>query len=179
MPDPTPSTLIHFTTPILLKFGKAACGLSHVTNQVSARHGDVTCFACRKSAPFITRHGVEPPTPPIKLSGVMQEHPIMAEMYATAISRGEDVPRYLHECSDCEYLGHTNNSHSDGTIKRVELYYCHGPEEGDVIARHSDATGDWVRGYTRSTWDPDLALAVVRSIGKGLLRANALGQFNH
>lgn len=155
-----------------------ACGDGGIDPHLTIEHGKVTCFRCRRTAEFIdTQRGVEPPTP-VKLSGVMTRHPIMAELYTVALERGEDAPCYLHGCSDCEYLGHTNTSHSDGTIKRVELYYCHAADEGDVVARHSDGQGDWVRGYTRSTWDPDLALAVVRSISKGLLKANALGQFN-
>jgi hypothetical protein len=176
MPD-TPSTLIHFTTPALLRVGETACKQDHRTHQVSANPGDVTCFSCRKSPPFLTRQRVAPPplTPPVKLSGVMQQHPIMAEMYAEAIRRGEPVPQYLHDCSDCEYLGSTLRGTGEaGVIQRVELYWCHAPEEGNVLARYSDSPGHYTSGLSAAQHDPDLALAAVRAIHKGLFRANAL-----
>jgi hypothetical protein len=183
MPDTEPSTLIHFTTPVLLKFGRTACQQDHRTHQVSASPGDVTCFSCRKSPPFLTRqgeglpqrHAPAPLTPPVKLSGVMTQHPVMAEMYAEAIRRGEQVPSYLHDCSDCEYLGSTlRGTGYAGEVERVELYWCHGPEEGNALARFSSEPAHYVSGLNAAQHDPNLALAVVRAIHQGLVKANAL-----
>lgn len=54
---PVPDDLIHFTTPVLLRWQESACRLDSRTNQVSARPEDVTCPECRTSPPFLTRHG--------------------------------------------------------------------------------------------------------------------------
>lgn len=192
-----PAPLIHFTTPVLLKRGETACKQDHRTHQVSASPGDVTCFSCRKSAPFLTRQagqrepyitaaealgseGVGTPTPlpqremPKLLKDIVTQDPELAAMNAEAIRRGEPVPQYLHDCSDCEYLGSTLRNGANNTIKRVELYWCHAPEEGNVLARYSDSPGDYHSGLSAAQHDPDLALAVVRAIHKGLFAANAL-----
>lgn len=70
MPDTTPP--IHFITPALLKFGETACKQSTRTHPFSENPGQVTCFTCRKSAPFLVRHDREPAL----IGEVLAEHPL-------------------------------------------------------------------------------------------------------
>lgn len=161
MPDTPPTTLIHFRNPAA-ELRAAVCG--QLFGVRTSDPGEVTCFACRKTEAFKQAQF----TTPVKLSGVMQQHPIMAELYAEALKRGEDVPRYLHDCSDCEYLGRTS------AVQPAELYWCHAPEEGNVLARFSSDPSDYHSGLSAAQTDPNLAQAVVRAIHKGLFAANAL-----
>jgi hypothetical protein len=167
MPDTPPTTMIHFRNEHR-PLRAAVCG--ELFGIKTSEPGKVTCFACRKDPQFIRARD----TPPVRLAGIIEQHPVMAAMYEQAIARGEPVPQYLHDCSDCEYLGSTLRRTGDETIQRVELYWCHAPEEGNVLARMSDGLGDYVSGLSAAQHDPDLALAVVRAIHKGLFRANAL-----
>lgn len=50
MPDTTPPTLIHFAR-IAAGFQHPVCGAG-VLEPVTASHGQVTCFACRRSTAF-------------------------------------------------------------------------------------------------------------------------------
>lgn len=169
MPD-QPQTLVHLRNEHR-ELRAAVCG--ELFGVRTSNPGEVTCFACRRDPQFAR---VQDNTP-IKLSGVMQEstNPVMHSMYEAAIARGEPVPQYLHDCSDCEYLGSTlRHSGRDDGVQRVELYWCHGPDEGNCLARLSDGPADYKSGLSAAQHDPDLALAVVRAIHKGLVKANAL-----
>ena len=179
MPDTTP-TIIHFRWPDR-PLGPAACGEQYGGR--TSHPGEVTCFACRRTPVFVAeqdkplpqRVAPAPLTAPVKLSGVMQQDPVMAEMYAEAVRRGEPAPSYLHDCSDCEYLGSTlQGTGYAGAVNKVELYYCHAPEEGNVLARFSSGPAHYTSGLSAAQHDPNLALAVVRAIHKGLFAANAL-----
>lgn len=184
MPDaPQDPTLIHYRE--YQRHTLTACGVDYEQeNQLATvQLGQVTCFACRNSRPFhlaqqewkresLPQRVAPPPlTPPIKLSGVMANHEQMQEMYAEAIRRGEPAPRYTHDCSDCEFLG-SEITVLDGSWH--DLYYCHGPEEGNVLVRHGNEGPNYKSGYSAAKNDPLLAMAVVRAIHKGLVKANAL-----
>jgi hypothetical protein len=129
----------------------------------------VTCFACRNDPQFKRAQDEAP----VKLSGVQwSPSPAMHSIHEQAMG---PVPQFEHDCSDCEYLGSTLRfTGYAGATNRVELYWCHGPEEGNCLARYSSGASDYASGLSAAQHDPHLALAVVRAIHKGLVKANAL-----
>lgn len=133
---PTPTTLIHFTDPVLLEAGRSACGLDHRTNQVSARPGDVTCFACRKSAAFRgAQHqhwivddfmGGRTIDPPVKLSGVMAQSPEIARLDRMVRDRDRADRTYytapaMNEGGDGTFVFHGTHSDLGGEMEVVPM----------------------------------------------------------
>lgn len=167
MPDLTP--IVHFRNEHA-PLRAAVCG--ELFGIRASDPGRVTCFACRKDPQFIRAQDETP----VKLSGVMAEDPYLRALAnkSRAMVPPEGIPQYVHDCSDCEYLGSTLQSTGYNVEDRVELYYCHAPEEGNVLARFSNEPMNYVSGLAAAQHDPNLALAVVRAIHKGLFKANAL-----
>ena len=166
MPEATPT--VHLRNEHA-ELRAAVCG--ELFGVKTSDPGQVTCFACRRDPQFAR---VQLNTP-VKLSGVPYfAGPAMHSLHEQALPR-EMVPQFEHDCSDCEYLGSTlRHSGRDDGVQRVELYWCHAPEEGNCLARLSDGPADYKSGLSAAQHDPDLALAVVRAIHKGLVKANAL-----
>ena len=155
MPDTPSTTLIHFTTPALLKVGETACKQDHRSHQVSSSPGDVTCFACRKSPPFLTRQGgrnsdplpqrVAPPplTPPVKLSGIMADS---EQMQALAKRAAE------HEFKLTDQRNHRNMYSIEETIhhgeyrstRTVEVYDINPVTVDAVLISSAYCYGSWL-----------------------------------
>lgn len=92
MPDSTPATLKHQRDPIH-PLREALCGERYGWR--TSNPGEVTCFACRRHVNFNTEWGVETPTPPVKLSGVMAGHPqiisLTEQLHTHKLHRINDV----------------------------------------------------------------------------------------
>jgi hypothetical protein len=74
-----------------------------------------------------------------------------------------DKPLYKHDCELCVFLGQFENE---------DLYFCGnqiGPTSKTVIARCSDAAGDYVSGLCFTNVIPALKEAEIRAVKKGLL----------
>lgn len=79
MPDTTPPTLVHFAR-IAAGFSDAVCGAGHLST-VTANHGLVTCFACRRSTAFRDT-GVGTPT---LLRQVIEDSPGMQALHRAGL----------------------------------------------------------------------------------------------
>lgn len=66
-------------------------------------------------------------------------------------------PQHQHDCDECVFLGVHN---------KYDLYFCEVTPT--VIARYG-VDGDYISGLAFITSVPELAVAAVRAIAKGLL----------
>jgi hypothetical protein len=130
-----PPTLIHFTTDALLKAGRAACGQDHRTNQVSARPGDVTCFACRKSSPFLVRQGVEPPTP---LREVIEKDPALNTLAGQAITAAAKNHRGMYVIEEVIHMGDYRST------RYVEVYAINAVTMDAILQSSAFSYGSWL-----------------------------------
>ena len=111
MPDTPSTTLTHlFADGRLLT---SACGLDMLDEKSTGgggtvHTGQVTCFACRRSRPFYLAQQLQgvgastplpqrvappPLTPPVKLSGVMAEHPLFISLREKLAAEGAHTYR--------------------------------------------------------------------------------------
>lgn len=133
MPD-TASTLIHFTTPALLKFRQTACLQESNSPLVTDEVGQVTCFACRKSGPFLVRQG----------EGVRVPVPL-AEIEPPGLRRlMDDV---LKACRNERgmYVIEESIHHGDyRSVRRVEVYDINAVTVDAVIVSSAYTYGSWL-----------------------------------
>jgi hypothetical protein len=128
---PTPPTLIHFTRGDLT----AACA-DLGGARISRDPGEVTCFACRKSAAFRgaqRQHsivddllGVHTIDPPVKLSGIMAQSPEIARLDRMVRDRDRADRTYytapaMNEGGDGTFVFHGTHSDLGGEMEVVPM----------------------------------------------------------
>ena len=153
MPDTPSETLIHFTTPALLKRGETACKQDHRTHQVSAKPGDVTCFACRKSPPFLTRQvlteqqGVGAPTPlpqrqaPVLLKDIIAGDTPLIDLNVRAWKAALPAAKNERNMYVIEESIHHGEYRS---TRRVEVYDINPVTVDAIITSSAYCYGSWL-----------------------------------
>lgn len=147
MPATPLTTLIHYA-PDAQTGGRAACGTFAPTDNelagITARHGMVTCFACRRSPQFLTDQGVGNPTP---LPEVIADTPELQRLMDDVLKAcRNDRGMYVIE----EAIHHGDYR----SVRRCEFHDITALTVNTMLISSPYSYGDWL--------DPAAPHAVVR-----------------
>lgn len=144
MPAQTSDTLIHYRSGW---DAPPACGES-MAAPGTAVFGAVTCFACRRTHQFLRDQkgaelgGVEPPTPPVKLSEVINHSPDLAEIAErAAASQKLQAQRNERGMFVIEETIHHGDYRS---TRRVEVYDINPVTVDAIIQSSAYCYGSWL-----------------------------------
>jgi hypothetical protein len=127
------TTLIHFAKGNLTP----ACRDHGDEITTSTRHGEVTCFACRKSAAFLEYpKGVGTPTP---LDQVIAESPEMQELSARALAALWRNERGMYTVEETIHHGDYRST------RRVEVYDITPSTVDGILMSSAYCYGSWAR----------------------------------
>lgn len=125
-----------------------ACGIQEYPEVfTTARTGEVTCFACRRSQVFLQEQGVGTPTPlpqrqtPKLLKEIIAEDPQLSTLHGEALKeflRGARNERGMFVIEEVIHHGDYRS------VRRVEVYSINAVTVDAVIQSSAYAYGSWL-----------------------------------
>lgn len=134
-----PPTLTHFIVqPTPEQTWHLACTGNQWSGDGTGEPGQVTCFACRNSTAFkAAQRGVEAPTPPVKLSGVMADTEQLQRLM-------DDVLKACRNERGMYVIEETIHHGDYRSVRRVEVHAVNAVTVDAVIQSSAYAYGSWL-----------------------------------